>query len=142
MKIRKILVPVDYSEQSERALRLACDLAARIDAVLVLVHVYQVPSDIYPYPLFLTDEVIDQIRDREAERMEAWCEKARAGGAMVTGHVTRGETHDEISAIARELDTDLIVIGTRERTGLGRALLGSTAERTVQLAPCPVLATH
>lgn len=142
MKIRKILVPVDYSEPSEQALRLACELATKFGATLDLLFVYQIPSDIYPYTLFLTDEVKEQIREREVERLEAWCEKARAEGAMVTGHVARGETHDQIPGIARDLDVDLIVMGTRGHTGLKRAFLGSTAERTVQLAHCPVITTH
>lgn len=142
MKLDKILVPIDYSEESERALRLACDIAARSGAVLDLVHVYQIPSDIYPYTLFITAEVKDQIREREAERIDAWCDKARAEGAMATGHVARGETHAEIPGIARELGVDLIVMGTRGRSGLKRAFLGSTAERTVQLAHCPVITTH
>ncbi len=140
--MKKILVPIDYSDASESALQLACDLAGRTGAVLDLLHVYQIPSDIYPYTLFITEEVEQQIRDREAERIEAWCDKVRSDGQIAVGHVVRGATHDEISGVARELDVDLIVIGTRGISGLRHAFLGSTAERTVQLAPCPVITTR
>ena len=142
MNIRKILVPVDYSEASERALGLAGEFARLFGASLALVHVYQIPSDIYLYTLFLTDEVKGGIREREAERIEAWCDKARGSGVFAAGHVVRGETHDRIPGIARDLAADLIVMGTRGRSGLERAFLGSTAERTVQLAHCPVLTTR
>ena len=142
MKIERILVPVDYSEESENAVRLACDVARRFGASLELLHVYQIPSDIYPYTLFLNAEVKDQIHGREIERIETWCEKARADGVVAAGHAERGETHDQIPAMARDLGADLVVMGTRGRSGLKRAFLGSTAERTVQLAPCPVIVTH
>ncbi len=140
--MKKILVPIDYSDASEHALQLATDLAVKTDAILELLHVYQIPSDIYPYTLFITEEIEQQIHERETERIDAWCEKARAEGRIAVGHVVRGATHDEIPAIARELGVDLIVIGTRGTTGLRRAFLGSTAERTVQLAHCPVITTH
>ena len=141
MKIRHILVPIDYSSDAERALTLACELAQRVDAVLDLVHVYQIPSDIYPYSLYITEAMKTQIREREAERLETWCDKARSEGAAAVGHLVRGDTHEQIAETARRLQADLIVMGTRGRSGLHRALMGSTAERTVQLASCPVLTT-
>lgn len=142
LHIHRILVPVDYSEESERALRLACEMAAHFGASLELLHVYQIPSDLYPYTLFVTAETKEEIHEREKDRIHAWCDKARAEGVVATGHVVRGENHDKVPDTARDLDVDLIVIGSRGQSSLKHTFFGSTAERTVQLAPCPVITTH
>lgn len=142
MKIRQILVPVDYEEESEHALELACEIASASNASLHLLHVYQIPADIYPYTLFVTAEIKEKIREREIERIEALSEKARAKGLAASGHVARGETHEELVRIARELGVDLVVMGTRGRSGMKRMFLGSAAERMVQLAHCPVITTR
>lgn len=58
----------------------------------------------------------------------------------VSIHLRDGSAYDQIASAARELEADLIIIATHGRTGLTHALLGSTAERVVRHAPCPVLA--
>ena len=142
MKLCSVLVPTDYSEAAKNAFQIAQALAESFGAMLHVVHVYQVPADLYPYTLFITREMLEKTREREADRLEAWCESAHDECVATVPHVVRGETHEEIEAIARALNVDLIVMGTRGNTGLKRAFLGSTAERTVCLSACPVIATH
>jgi nucleotide-binding universal stress UspA family protein len=68
-----------------------------------------------------------------------WVGKARAEGLNARAAMRTGVAHEEIVALAQEEPADLIVIGTQGRGGIGRALLGSVADRVVRLAPCPVL---
>ncbi len=142
MKIHNLLVPTDYTKASENAFRIAQQVAEPFGATLHVVHVYQVPADLYPYTLFITRETLETIRERETERLEAWCDSFREDGVTLVRHVVRGETHEEIETVARNLGVDLIVMGTRGNSGLKRAFLGSTAERTICLSECPVIATH
>lgn len=139
MKLERILVPTDYSPHAARALELALSFAEHSEAALDLLHVYQVPADIYPYSLYITDEDLKRIEEQNEKQMSKLCEKTRARGAKVEGIVIRGETHDVIPRIAKERGADLIIIGTRGNSGLAHVLLGSTAERTIRLAPCPVI---
>lgn len=140
MKVERILVPTDYSSNARCALELALEFAEQFDASVDLLHVYQVPADIYPYSLYITDEHLKLIEQRNEEEMAKLCSKTRARGAKVEGLVIRGEAHEAISKIAKERQADLIVMGTRGNSGFAHVLLGSTAERTIRLAPCPVVA--
>jgi nucleotide-binding universal stress UspA family protein len=138
--IRKILVPVDFSEPSREALRFACDLARRYEAQVTLLHAYQLPGYAFPEGylvagpasvndlLGLVDKALAEAR-REAE----------AEGVKVETRAVMGVAFAEIVRAAREGGFDLVVMGTHGRTGLKHALLGSVAEKVVRKAPCPVL---
>lgn len=139
MKPKRILVPTDYSPCADRALELALQFADHYQAALDLVHAYQVPADVYPYSLYITDKHLKAFRERHEEQMKRLCEDTRQRGARVEGVVLQGETHDVIPNFAKAQKTDLIIMGTRGRGGLPHLLLGSTAERTVRLAACPVI---
>lgn len=140
MKLERILVPTDYSPHADRALELALSFADQFEAHIDLVHVYQVPAEIYPYSLYITDEHLKRIEERQQERMNELCEKTRERCPRVEGRVIRGEAYDVIPELAEEIQADLIILGTRGTSGLPRLLLGSTAERTIRLAACPVIA--
>ena len=140
MKLERILVPTDYSPHAARALELALSFAEHFDARIELLHVYQVPAEIYPYSLYITDEHLKQIEERQEAQMKELCEAVQKRGASVEGRVVRGETFDIIPKLVKEQEVDLIILGTRGNTGLPHILLGSTAERTIRLAPCPVIA--
>lgn len=138
MKLEKILVPVDFSSSSERALREAAELATAHQARLLLLHVVQ---DIH-YP---TVEVLEhygmpdlhaQMRERARQRLE---ELAQRCGAPARTILREGEPASEIADLAQEERVDLVVIAPHGRTALERFLLGSTAERVVRVAPCSVL---
>jgi nucleotide-binding universal stress UspA family protein len=143
MQITRILVPTDFSPHAESALRYALDLAPKFNAAVHLLHVVEDPiaagvwsSDIY------TAEVeglqVNLVRDAE----QRLCASVPAGAAMVTCEVRRGPAARQILEAAREAGSDLIVMGTRGRTGVAHVLMGSVAERIVRLAPCPVLTLH
>lgn len=137
LNLNQILVPIDFSECSKQALRYAVPLARQLDGKISLLHVV----DWLIAPAALSAVVTEENRIEEAAQRKL-DELARAnvppellGSTLVrTGRAYRVITH-----AARGLRMDLIVIATQGRTGLKRALLGSTAERVVRHAACPVL---
>jgi nucleotide-binding universal stress UspA family protein len=141
-EIHRILVPIDFSEHSQHALDAAIGLAKSFGAELHLLHCFQ------PYPtgtvapsygVVVPDTYERAVREATTAQLSRWRDKASAQGVRVEKHISAGFPSHGIIALAEELPADLIVIGTRGLTGIRHVLLGSVAERTVRLAPCPVL---
>jgi universal stress protein A len=140
MEINKILVPVDFSDHSERALEEAIGLAKMFGAQLHLLHCYQIhPTAIAPYGIVVPETFEHDVRMAALQRLSEWREKATAAGVRVQEQITAHFPAEEIPAMADRLGVDLIVMGTRGLTGLKHVLLGSVAERTIRVARCPVL---
>lgn len=137
--IRRILVPVDFSDPSQRALEEAIELARTWGAELHLLHCYQIhPAAIDPYGLAYPESFEREIRDAAEKRLAEWAAKAEAQGLKVTPHLSARFPSDEIPELAATLGVDLIAMGTRGLSGLKHVLLGSVTERTLRTAPCPV----
>jgi DNA ligase D-like protein (predicted polymerase) len=138
-----ILVPHDFSEHSEAALRLAGDLAGQLGAKLHLLHVVRPFTVAYPAWSGAANAVAPETM-AEIERGAARAlreEAAKARGRDVEVHVVVGASvAGSIAELAGKLSADLIVMGTHGRTGIAHVFLGSSAERTLRTAPCPVLA--
>ncbi len=140
MRIKTILVPVDFSAHSRKALDYAVHLAKAFDAEIHLLHCYQVnPGSLSPYGPVLPEEFTRELRTAAATRLEEWCGRAKREGVTTHPELSAVFPSEAISRMAGELDADLVVIGTRGLTGLKHVLLGSVAERTVRTSPCPVL---
>jgi len=140
MLAKRILVPIDFSPASEHALDYACELAAKLDATVHVLHVVSVPTLGVPeLGAAMTADVIDQmLRDAEAELGRTLA--ARAGRVKLGEPLLRtGDPRDVILHTAEELRCDLIVMSTHGRRGVARALMGSVAELVVRIAPIPVL---
>ena len=141
-KIDKILVPLDFSPASMEALGYAVSLAKQFHAAIHLVHVY--PSDEASsvpgagHLLFQSAEAIERLN----EELTGIHSKHVPTFRPESCHIRGGRPYEQIVTVARELDADLIVISTRGHSGLKHLLLGSTAERVVRNAPCPVLVTR
>ena len=137
---RKILVPVDFSDHSARALESAMSLARAFGAELHLLHCYQINvGAISPYGIVLPESFERDVRQAAQTRLAEWRDKVSAEGIKVEEHITPQFPSEAIVQKAGEISADLIVMGTRGLTGLKHVLLGSVAERTLRLAPCPVL---
>jgi nucleotide-binding universal stress UspA family protein len=138
-KIEKILVPLDFSPASVEALRYAVSLAKQFRAAIHLVHVY--PPDeassvaAAGHLLFQSAEAVERLN----EELTGIHRKHVPNFRPENCHVRSGRPDQGINALAREIEADLIVLSTRGHSGLKRLLLGSTAERVVRDAPCPVL---
>ncbi|MBI3757056.1 MAG: universal stress protein [Deltaproteobacteria bacterium] len=141
MDIRKILVPFDFSEYSEKACSWAVAMAEKWRARILLLHV--VPRPTYPPVLIGTHfNAVDfeaGLQAEAEERMRAFVEKTEHGRVPIDVRVLIGEPSWDICKIAEEEAYDLVIMGSHGRTGLGHMLLGSVAERVVRLSPCPVL---
>jgi nucleotide-binding universal stress UspA family protein len=156
MNIDKILVPVDYSDNSYQALQCGASLAEKYGAHLLLLHVipaaleevwpqgarslspapycYEVPAPgvWIRHPLILEFE-----EDAQAE-LRAFARKALQEAVAVQVKVAAGKPAEEILRVAHEERVDLIVMGTHGRTGSRHLLLGSVAEVIARYSPCPV----
>jgi nucleotide-binding universal stress UspA family protein len=141
---RKICCAVDFSETSLEALETAIDLALRFRADLTLFHAYQVPGYTLPEGIaFARPSIVQQHTDAVMQRMYELKTKVESEGLRDVEVVTElGEPSWEIVRYAEHSGADLIVLGTHGRTGISHALMGSTAEKVVRRAPCPVLTIH
>ena len=139
-QIKKILVPIDFSDCAKKALQYALPLAKEHDAAITLLHVIAPPS--YPLAEFGGIEYATLQGDThdilEKELSTLAVDEAR-GEVPVDALIRTGSPAAEIIAAARSLSIDVIVISTHGRTGLTHVFLGSVAEQVVRHAPCPVL---
>jgi nucleotide-binding universal stress UspA family protein len=137
-RFQTFLVPHDFSEDADAALEAALELARRLGAEIHLLHAYQQPIDVLsPYGVAIPPNIGPELRAAGLARLQQIA--ARASGVRIEAHVVEGPPAVVIAEQARAIGADLVVMGTRGRTGLRHLLLGSVAERTVRTAPCPVL---
>jgi nucleotide-binding universal stress UspA family protein len=139
--IKRILVPIDFSESSSEAVELAITIARTFKARIELLHVFVEPVYALPAPIEVVTFPIDMERIySEVERLLTRDrERVRAAEVDCESVTLTGRPHAEIVAYALKSEADLVVMGTHGRGGLGHAILGSVAERVVHKAPCPVL---
>ncbi len=145
MPYRRILVPVDYSENSKSAVRAALTLARSLGGSLELIHVWDRPT-------YVSDGVMVR-RPGEEQRSLAELIQANAHKDMddflaslslpsdvsVTHRLCSGDPASTIIAELKQGKHDLVVLSTHGRTGLIHLLLGSVAEKLVRFSPVPVL---
>ena len=145
MAIRKILVPVDYSDHSQAALAFAVDLARKTGAVLDIVHVWDRPSYVSDavvvrHPDGATRSLVEMIRENAERDMEAFVQKAKIpSDVRFDSRLVGGNPAARILEELERIGHDLAVMGTHGRTGLMHLLLGSVTEKLVRLSPVPVV---
>ena len=138
--VHRILVPIDFSDCSRRALAYAVALAERIDADVELLHVWSPPITWAWAPLDgIALEAGCDAADA-AQSLSQWVEEiARRSSVMVRGRIERGDVLHTLLEVAEQERYDLIVLGTHGRSAVSQLLLGSLTRKIVQRAPCPVL---
>ena len=142
MKIEKILFPTDFSEGSYHALPYAVDFSSLYNAKLYIVHIiYDFTKATYSHiPHLSSDQSINEITAWAESEIDKCCFEQTRGLSNVEKLVLHGVPHEEIVKFAEDKKIDIIVMGTYGRTGLDKLIFGSTAERVVRKASCPVLA--
>ena len=146
MEIKKILFATDFSENSRWAFKYALSFARKYEAKLYILHVIQQPS----YPLGMYAEIsfdamdkfnrnISEVTEKE---MRELCQQNLNGVKNYETMILSGTPFLEILRTAKEKEVDLIVVGTHGRTGLDHVLFGSTAEKVVRRASCPVVSVR
>lgn len=134
LEIKTILHPTDFSPHSEYAYKLAASLARDLNAKLILLHVGEPGID---YGEIITELAWEDHRKRAEEAMRKMMSPTPP--VSIEKRIEQGSPGEKIVRVAEETSTDLIVMGTHGRTGLGRLLLGSVAEQVMRKAPCPVM---
>jgi nucleotide-binding universal stress UspA family protein len=135
-----ILVGVDFSDASRRALDHAIPLCIKLDAELVILHSWNPTGWVSEAEMAEGGEGwLDAAQELARARLEVWGEYAQRAGARVETRLEPGAASNSITRIAGELRPTLVVIGRRGRARLAHVLLGSVSERVVRLAPCSVL---
>jgi universal stress protein A len=139
--IRQILVPIDFSVHSKNALKYAVPMAEQFNAALHLVYV--VEPTIYPADLGFGQVVLprveEELRQKGAQELQLLIDREIGEAVSATYAVRTGNPHHEILAEAEEQKVDLIILATHGHSGVEHMLFGSTADRIVHHAPCPVL---
>ena len=143
MDIRTILVATDFSDDARAAVDAAVEFAKAFSAKLVLVHAYhvEVPAVYGGFggDFVIPQDILEPIRQGAEASMNKLLEERAEGGVELDGRVIMEYPSRAILDEAASLPADLIVMGTRGLTGIKHVLVGSTAERVVRLAECPVL---
>lgn len=142
-RFKEILVPVDFSDHSLAALEAAVDLAKVFDSRLHLLHCYQIqPGGISPYGIAIPSNYFTDIQEAATKQLAEWQQKHLPAEIPVDAKTVSQMPSKAIVETAGEIGADLIVMGTRGLSGFKHALLGSVTERTIRIAPCPVLSVH
>jgi len=139
MTLTRIVIATDFAESAERALDYAVELARMQGAELILLHVFAV---LPAYPEMASAQlaaIFEEQRRWVEDELEQRAQRARATGVLMRPLVRTGSPAAMIAQTAQEEGADMVVVGTHGRSGLDRLMLGSVAERTVRIAPCPVL---
>ena len=138
--VQRILVPVDFSKHAEAIVAWAAHLAEEHGSEIVLLHVYHLPVEFQQMEgAYLPGDFWNSVKDDAKQQLESLGNRLRAQGLRVTEITREGYPATVIEEEVERRKADMIVIGSRGRTGLKHMLLGSIAERVVQKAPCPVL---
>ncbi|MFA5355107.1 MAG: universal stress protein [Thermodesulfovibrionales bacterium] len=132
---KRILLAIDGSKYSAAAIERAIDFAEGYGGELRIISVVDLPTEFYGE----APNVVDDIIGKAKGYVEAAQKKAGERGVRAETFVREGETHQVIADMAKELQADTIVMGSHGRTGLKRLLMGSTTEKVIGYASCPVL---
>ncbi len=135
-KIEKIFVPTDFSSCSQEAIDYAVFLAEQLNATILLTHVLEPIS----YPIdFAMIEYADDDRMKTVQSLDRIARPWRQKGVRIETHLFKGDPAAEIVKKAKDLECDLIVMGTHGRTGIAHLMTGSVAERVLRTSSLPVL---
>jgi len=137
---RRILVPVDFGEPSGVALDYATELAAKLDAEVVVLHVYEIPMLSVPdAPWVISSDVISSIEAASKVALERIIVHHKRPSVRMVPLLRAGDARTQIEAATKESGADLVVMGTHGRRGFSRMLLGSVAEFVTRTSSVPVL---
>lgn len=137
IKLKKILVPVDFSKFSDKALRYAEELAGKFHAELHLLHAFETMPIMAEGGYFPPD--IASKEEEAARQSLNELEVNVPDEVQIVRELNHGHPFVEIVRYAKENDVGLIVMGTHGRGAIAHMLLGSVAEKVVRKASCPVL---
>ncbi|NQW29807.1 MAG: universal stress protein [Ignavibacteria bacterium] len=142
--VKTLLVPTDFSENATKALGMAKEIAKGTKAVIHLIHIVEpvvYPAD-WSYAQVGFADIEQELFSNAERELTHIATVLRADGFTVVTGVKRGRASDEICNYAAEQDISIVCIGTHGRSGFEHFLFGSTTERVLRSAPCPVLSVR
>jgi universal stress protein A len=142
----RILVPTDFSPDSDRALKQALDIAKQNKAKVFILHVIgkhiQQSVDVYSIDYRVVQDMEAQIQDTAQEKLKKQVEKfPQSQEIEITTNIRHGLAYEEILKEQEEQNIDLIILASLGRTGLAKYLLGNVARLILREAKCHVLLT-
>jgi nucleotide-binding universal stress UspA family protein len=138
--IENILVPIDFSDYSRKALQYAKEFALKFSAKMYLIYVFRpIFEDIEVGVINESIQFNNEIEEYAREKLQKLIQEDIGNDVPVEPVIRMGRPFMEINRAAEEYDIDLIIIATHGHTGVQHLLFGSTAEKVVRKAPCPVL---
>lgn len=139
VEIKTILVAMDGSDLSDKALRYACVLGAPINAELIVMHVVPMLVSATPYHDTVSDQPFLALQKMGEDIISRAKQTALEMNYEITDLISQGDPASRIIDIATERDVDLIVLGSRGIGGIKRLFVGSISDKVANQAPCPVL---
>ena len=140
-KINTILVPVDFSNASKAVAEYAVLFAKQFKAKLHIIHVVETLDDytgIY-VPHISLDSVMNEIEQAAKKELNKYCNEYFEGIVDYEFQLLQGDVSKQVLSILQEKKHDLVIIGTHGTSALDHLFFGSTAERVVKKAECPVM---
>lgn len=139
--VKKILCPTDFSQPSQKAVSYAASIAKAFGAELFLLNVIEpvFSNTFVVYEPTLGSQLQISMEEHAQEHLAKLEEQLSEAGHKVESKITQGRSYSEIIEEANNIGADMIVLGTHGRTGIGHFLIGSTAEKVVRMAKCPVV---
>ena len=141
INLKKILVPQDFSEYSLHALKYAITFSSLFKSDLIVLHVVEpivYPAD-FSFGQVSIPAMEEEIRKHSEEQLNELIANEVPSGIKVSSIIKVGKPFIEIIEVAKSESADLIIISSHGRTGMDHVLFGSTADKVVRKAPCPVL---
>lgn len=139
-RYNRILVPVDFSDASVEAIKAAIELALELNAELQVIHICQMhASDLLEGSMGDAITIESQSVSEAKKNLDEFIKNHVSNGISVSTSISTGDPHNEINQAAKELNADMIVMGTHGRTGLSHLVMGSVAENVLRHATVPVM---
>ena len=139
IQVKAILVAVDGSEYSDKAVRYACAIGPPLGAEVVLLHVVPMLVSATPYGDTISDQPFLHLQSVGEDILRKAKQLAASLNCEVTDLISHGDPSSKIIDIACERNIDVIVMGSRGVSGIRRFFVGSISDKVVSHAPCPVL---
>lgn len=136
--MKKILVPTDFSENANLALRHAIEIANKLGATICILHAYQVATS--AGNLVSIDHIVKADREEELTALIREIKHLLAPNTRIESRISKGNSVESICYSAEKLKADLIIMGTKGADGMKKLFLGSTSSNVILHTPIPVLA--
>jgi nucleotide-binding universal stress UspA family protein len=148
IRIQRILVPIDFSEHSKKAVRYGTEIGRDRQASIYFLHVVnqRILDTVQDLSVrgFQGDfaEAVNTLASKREHELRQFVPGSWLEGLETTYLIRQGNPAEEIMAAAKELHIDMIVLGSRGHSALATLFVGSVAQNVVNQAPCPVLVVH